>query len=343
MLLNGSELIEEHLNLADTLLTKGDAVNTREFNNRLSEKLTVIDKNLNRNQLMSALKVLENRNAKLTSKSKQTFEEVDPSVKHLKHDISRSFSLNDLISAANELISQQTENNTNKPKTYLPKSHQNLNKLNEYNVNSFNDEKTMYQKIGKDESSTSAFRDATFINHAYQQQEHCREPFKHGVHKDKLLSSSTKQLIQSSPPFQAPPPFQPSPQLKPNFLPTNKKQHPTHQNQQQQFHGPPSNTIQSILKNSSNQVSTNKHQGSGVNLAPESNGNTTNERSSDATTKSPNETIDDMIEQYKLKQSPKQRLEIDILPSHLSCSKSKLLIASSFGRIRGRLFDTLFC
>jgi hypothetical protein len=41
-----------------------------------------------------------------------------------------------------------------------------------------------------------------------------------------------------------------------------------------------------------------------------------------------------IIQQYKQKQAPKQRLEIDILPSHLNSSKNKLLIASSFGKIR---------
>jgi hypothetical protein len=40
------------------------------------------------------------------------------------------------------------------------------------------------------------------------------------------------------------------------------------------------------------------------------------------------------LEYYLSKKVPKQRLEIDILPSHLSSSQNKLLIASSFGKIR---------
>ncbi len=42
-----------------------------------------------------------------------------------------------------------------------------------------------------------------------------------------------------------------------------------------------------------------------------------------------------LLDQYRQRKVPKQRLEIDILPSHLSCSKNKLLIASSYGKIRG--------
>ena len=48
----------------------------------------------------------------------------------------------------------------------------------------------------------------------------------------------------------------------------------------------------------------------------------------------PNNQIAEIMEYFKTKQSPKQRLEIDIVPSHLTSSKNKLLIASSFGKIR---------
>lgn len=48
----------------------------------------------------------------------------------------------------------------------------------------------------------------------------------------------------------------------------------------------------------------------------------------------PNINEPNKIENFKPKNNPKQRLEIDILPSHLSCSNNKLLISSSFGKIR---------
>lgn len=41
-----------------------------------------------------------------------------------------------------------------------------------------------------------------------------------------------------------------------------------------------------------------------------------------------------LLELYRNKKTPKQRLEIDIPPSYLCCSKNKLLIASSYGKIR---------
>ena len=298
-------------------------------------KKSVVDKNLNRNQLIGALKILENRNAKLISKSRQTFDETptnslnDKTNKSLKQDISRSFSLNDLISAANELISQQTENNNKdvhpntssdsnninsnnlKLKNYLPKSYQNLNKLNDYS------------EVNPDEKIP--FREANFSkpkeNNNYSNQQHCnRDPFKQqqGIHKEKMLSCSTKQSTT--------PPFQPSPQSKSHFMPPINKKY-----QQNAA----STNIQSILKNSSNQSASRYHGGSGNNLAVE---NESIERSANneiQAAKTSNEPLNAMIEQFKLKQSPKQRLEIDILPSHLSCSKTKLLIASSFGRIRG--------
>lgn len=47
-----------------------------------------------------------------------------------------------------------------------------------------------------------------------------------------------------------------------------------------------------------------------------------------------NDLINKRIEMYKLKKTPKERLEIDILPSYLSFSQNKLLIASNHGRIR---------
>jgi hypothetical protein len=40
------------------------------------------------------------------------------------------------------------------------------------------------------------------------------------------------------------------------------------------------------------------------------------------------------LDQYKLKQTPKQRLEIDVLPSYLHFSRDILLIASCYGKIR---------
>ncbi|CAF1004897.1 unnamed protein product [Brachionus calyciflorus] len=40
------------------------------------------------------------------------------------------------------------------------------------------------------------------------------------------------------------------------------------------------------------------------------------------------------IDEKNPKLNPKKRLEIDILPSHLSCNKTKLLISSSYGKIR---------
>ena len=293
--------------------------------NKQHEKSPIFDNIMNRNQILDALKAIDNTKSKLTSQSKQTLQDTafgslnDKTNRYLKHEFSRSFSLNDLISAANELISQQAENDLIMSKDYLPKSHQNLNKLKDYLENNNEDNMFFQNRIKKDQANSKDHMNKS-ENKLNQHQSNNKETEKIDLAKTKFLSSSSKQLLQPSSTITTSTTYQQPPIIKKNFA------LPHHINQ----HTPKSN-IQSILKNSSNQLSS-KTNGSGHNLVIESN------KIEEYKTKITNDTFVKLSEQYKLKQSPKQRLEIDILPSHLSCCKNKLLIASSFGKIRGK-FD----
>jgi hypothetical protein len=135
-----------------------------------------------------------------------------------------------------------------------------------------------------------------------------------------LISKSTNSIlsgktnIKQSYLFPPPPP--------PTIL--NKQQHQTttnnNNNNKQQ--------LQSILKNSENSIS-----------SPPSQLATTLSSTSMMLIQNPsNQNLNDLlakrIDLYKCKQMPKERLEIDILPSYLSFAQNKLLIASTNGRIR---------
>jgi hypothetical protein len=325
LLLNGSEISEEIQKLKEGYQNKS-SVNLMEASKR-HEKMTLFDNNLSRSQVMDVIKNKDACSPKLANKTNDTFQDpnfgslTDKSNRNLKQEFSRSFSLNDLISAANELISQQAENDLIKTKNYAPKSQQNLNKLKEFIKNN-NEENIFFQKSNKGEASNS--KEPPFIQNKPEtmyhnqnnqlNQQHLKELEKNDLIKNKALSNSSKQLQQASSPS-----YYSSPLLKKNFILPNKI-NPLQQHQK--------SNVQSILKNNSNhQLPTKNSNGSSFNLIIE-------KEKIEKTI--PNEEFNNMIEQYRLKQSPKQRLEIDILPSHLSCCKNKLLIASSYGKIRGK-------
>jgi hypothetical protein len=86
-------------------------------------------------------------------------------------------------------------------------------------------------------------------------------------------------------------------------------------------------------KNTMDQTRSKLQQKSAVSILKNNNNNSANNLKS-ASKESLMRLKDRTIEPYRIKRSPKQRLEIDILPSHLSFSNNRLLIASSYGKIR---------
>ncbi len=327
LLLNGSEILEDNQILKENFQSKNEinVLNLMDASKK-HEKLTLYDNNMSRSQLMDVIKTIDNtsftksKDKTIEAKAKDILEDTgfgsfsDKTSRNLKQEFSRSFSLNDLISAANELISQQAENDLAKSKNYAPKSQQNLNKLKECIENN-SGESVFFQKNCKGEANNS--KDSAFLSN--KGEKHHKDMEKNELSKNKFLSNSSKQILQTTNLS-----YYPSPMAKRNFILPNKVS-PLQQH--------PKLNIPSILKNSSNhQLSNKSYSGSGVNLAIEK------EKLEKAKPKIPNEQLNNLVEQYRLKLSPKQRLEIDILPSHLSCCKNKLLIASSFGKIRGSHF-----
>ena len=177
-------------------------------------------------------------------------------------DMSRSYSLNDLIDTANELITTKKPQNSNKKS----------------NVKSY---------IG-DENLENISKSSFELN-------------KVGINENQKNKSQIQYSQQSTPFFlQSKQPKQTSPN---NVIQSTKK-FQFQQNQQ--------SPIQSILKKSDSQINEIQRSSSSIN----------------------NKEITARMDIYKSKKIPKERLEIDILPSYLNCTQNKLLIASSFGKIR---------
>jgi hypothetical protein len=245
-------------------------------------------------------------------------------MKPLKKDSSRSVSLNDLLNV------DETEPCSVRMDSFM---NHHLNMI----------------KCGSDASKNTKRHPMQPI--CNQKSNNCKELISKSTNnlltslKEEKKKSATKNRTQFCMPYKGPPPpsmcansllfrqFPALPQFNPNKPPQQpqqqqqqqsqqqSQQQPHQQSQQQPHSQPQSQTqqLQSILKNS------------------ETN-NSISSVSSLSATSIPGGTIGELIlkrmDQYKCKRMPKERLEIDILPSYLSFSQNKLLIASHHGRIR---------
>ena len=202
----------------------------------------------------------------------------------LSKDLSRSFSLNDLLSVAAKDFGINQEKNINQAITNLQL---NLKKINSAN-NNFIDYDPNFETKENIRNEPHTFSNNNEVYENIDQKN--LEESKFDQSRQNLIETQSSSLNKND-----------SPNL-------------------------PNMPIQSILKNSLNSINlTNNKSFSMFEI----------DLNSNEAIISP-ELICKIMDQYKFKEIPKQRLEIDILPSHLCCFKNKLLIASSFGKIRSK-------
>jgi hypothetical protein len=245
--------------------------------------------------------------------------------RHIKpsgENMSRSFSLNDLISAANELLVFNTDDIFKVKSNLRDKPTKNEKIHSKHSISSYNltEANGNYKNLKLEESprlsgqylypDNSMIVTAQTIPSLSQPPPPITSHFTLGVTQPSIhfqqATSAHIQIVGSQI-------NSASPILMPNKHSIQQQQHSTYNvsinGQMQRLHP--------ILKNNtSNQPI--------LNLSSQMKSVFNSES---------NEIIQ-RLDQYKLKQTPKQRLEIDILPSYLHFSRDILLIASCYGKIR---------
>jgi len=310
--------------------------------------------------------LLNNRDSKYTENSLELDEQIKNSTENLSKEIIQVLSSQLKSSSQNKLLNTSNNNNNNnnnnnernsndlmkKTAKKMNKSTDNLNRLTNTTSTTTSTNSSSLSSKKKDSSRSVSLNDllnmdiendSIYLDSKFNNNKNNLNMIKCGSdaksasthtptttttnkrtkmpnkEMNNLISKSTNSIlsgktnIKQSYLFPPPPP--------PTIL--NKQHHQTttnNNNNKQQ--------LQSILKNSENSIS-----------SPPSQLATTLSSTSMMLIQNPsNHNLNDLlakrIDLYKCKQMPKERLEIDILPSYLSFAQNKLLIASTNGRIR---------
>jgi hypothetical protein len=281
-------------------------------------------------------------------------------------DMSRSLSLNDLIDETNYPSASAANGNNQTDKTPARKEHETDQRAKGgvytmLNVPKNSSARSQHQHSGtvaNNSTPTAPVAQSSYQN--FSKLDSTNAPSSSGFNtqlktpffkQHQIVTLTSKQHQQQttqvpfnqihhsslSPPLSVPPPPPPPP---PPPIPSNlfNGSATSNNNNNNTGHDPTATPSTTARHKSSSNLASSSNQ----NLQPvsilknSSNTKSSNDMCSTSTIKLSHGATESLLDQYRLKRAPRQRLEIDILPSHLSCARNKLIIASSYGKIRGK-------